>query len=943
MAGNMRRQPVSYRPFRVDPLLSDGLLPVPRDGGELERKVAEGLFRAAGFFGERADRQAARAGERAGQEAALAGRPSISVEGGDTAQLAPGQPYKTNDPVATDLPPQARALLNAIAGPESNGAYNVRYTPKGAAFFNDLSQHPGIFEKVQPGLKGAGLRSSAAGRYQFVKTTWDRLGGGDFSPENQDRRAWQLARQDYQARTGRPLLADLEAGGLNNNMLSALNPTWEGLGRNRHRLIATYNDSLQRMVGRGEVASPRENVTPQVATEVQTPKVVPAGITVAGGGYRPTGRDTVYGRAYDAAGTKTYLQALNNEIERTTEQVYQKYQNDPAMLAEAMQVLKGEQLREHVFDEIRAEYELTFDRRAGRLVMQAQREKEKKQEAENRAQFFERGNQLETDVQQTIQGLDPDDPTAIATLDAKRRQLDDHYDSAVEHGLISPETAAQAKLASRRNISLGFYTKQADTLHSDEVAELRDQMKADFAAGKLDGLDSEGWTSLESRLIRLEASKRAEETRAAKDLAERGAKIAARVEAGFDYDPAELGRLQLDAGTSPDGEQIVAASLEMIGVAEIFRDRPIGEARAHVARMREDLGGNPSDAKISALAYAEKRLAELETMVAKDPVAYEIATGRTRLSTIDMSSPEALASSLELRRNQMEGVAETYGAPFQFFRPHERTKFVNDLTEDPDTFPNFVVALRETLGDRTPLALAELADDAPTLAHAAGLSIALNDNAIAVEIARAISAKREGSFTAKMPGQDKFAVAAGSFLAGALAGADHTRAATLATAQLLFEADANRIGFDPAQVDKSDTPAAVAWRRAVERSLGAQYVGGRQTGGIGMVNGGAIVVPTGMEPDRPQRLLSSLDAATLEQLPPIQTVNGVSITPYALRRARLVSVDDGVYRVALNDPFGWDPQYVLGEDDQLWTLDLRQLESLVPTRSLYYDRSTWGR
>lgn len=926
MAGNMRRQPVSYRPFRVEPLLADGLLPVARGGGDLERKVAEAMFRAAGFFGERADREAARAGEREGEQAALAGRPALSLEGGDagSVQLAPGQPYKTNDPVATDLPPHARAFLNAIAGGESAGQYNIRYTPKGGATFSDLSRHPGILE---PGPHG---KSSAAGRYQFTQTTWNRLGGGDFSPANQDRRAWQLAQQDYSARTGRNLLADLQAGGLTNSMLSALTPTWQAFKGNRGRHIATYNDSLQRMIGRGEVTPPPQNVTPQVATEVQAPK-----ITVSGGGFRPTGRDTVYGRAFDAAGTKTYLQALNNEIERTTEQVYLKYHDDPATLAEAMQVLKGEQLREHVFDEIRAEYELTFDRRAGRLVMQAQRELEKKQEAENRAQFLGRVGDLETQAARAIAGLDPEDPTAVEKLDAIRRQLDDHYDSAVEHDLITPSQALEAKTRSGRNLALGFYTAQAKALHSDEVAALRERMKADFAAGKLDGIDGDGWASLESRLIGLEASKRTEEAKAAKDLAERGAKIAARVEAGFDYDPAELGRLQLDAGTAPDGEKIVAASLEMIGVAEIFRDRPIGEARAHVAQMREALGRNPSDAKVSALAYAEKRLGELEALIAKDPVAYEIATGRTRLAAIDTSSPEALASSLALRRDQMERVAETYGAPFQFFRPHERTALANALTEGPDAFPDFVVALREALGDKTPAALAELSEDAPTLSHAAGLSIAVNDNAIAVEVARAIAAKREGTFKAKMPAQDKFAVAAGPFLGSALAGLDRTRAATLSTAQLLFEADANRIGFDPAQIDKPDTPAAMAWRRAVERALGAQYVGGRQTGGLGTVNGRTIVVPTGMEPDRPQRLLWQLTDDRLAALPPIRSANGVAVTARQLRGAKLVTVGDGVYRVALGDPDGWDPQYVLGEDGDFWTLDMRQLEGVAGDRPNY--------
>ena len=913
-SGKPSQQPVSYRPFRVDPLMQDGLLPVSREGmGALEAKVAEGMFRAAGFFGERADRQAAREGERAGRAAAEAGRPRVGIEGGGAT--APGQPYRTADPVATDLPPQARAFLNAIAGGESGGQYNIRYTPKGGATFDDLSRHPGIFE---PGPHG---RSSAAGRYQFTRTTWDRLGGGDFSPAQQDRRAWQLAQQDYRARTGRDLLGDLDAGGVTNGMLSALTPTWQAFGAHRDRHIATYNDSLQRMVGRGELPPPQENVTPQVDPGVQNTRIM-----VSGGDFRPTGRDTVYGRAYDAAGTRDYLQRLNAEIESTTEQAFELHKRDPKKLAEVFADLKAEQLQQHVYDEIRADYELTYDRRAGRLVMAAQREKEKREAEENRASYLTRTGALETEVQRTIVGLDPTDPTAAETLAALRTQLDDHYDSAVARDIITPTAAAEAKARSARGIALGFYEAQAKALSAEELPALREKMKADFIAGELDGIDTQGWTSLESRLVKLEDQKRKDEAQAGKALAERGAAIAARVEAGFDYDPAELGRLQLDAGTTPKGEEIVAASLAMVGAAEIFRDRPLPEARAHVEKMRAELGSNPSDAQISAYAYAQKRLGELEEMAAKDPVAYEIATGRTRLGTIDTATPGTLVDSLTLRRDQMEAISERYGSPFQFFRPHERAVLANALTENPDGFPDFVTTLRETLGDRTPAALKELADEAPTLAHTAALAIDTNDNSVAVEVARAISAKKQGLWKAKIPKADKLATAAGPVLSGALAGNTKTQAATIDTAQLLFEADANRMGFDAEQVDKPDTPAAMAWRRALNRALGAQYIGGRQTGGIADVNGRAIVAPTGMAPEMPQRIMETLTEQDIDVLPKFQTANGVPIPLSALRGARLVTVGNGLYRVALNDPDGWDPQYVMSDDNDFWTIDMRALE-----------------
>jgi len=148
------------------------------------------------------------------------------------------------DPVSADLTPQQRGLLNAIAAPESAGAYNIRYTPRGGATFAGFDAHPGVYE---PGPAGP---SSAAGRYQFTKTTWDRMGGGAFTPENQDRRALALASEDYKARTGRDLMGDLSANGFTPEIAQALGPTWRGLIDNPQKAIAAYRAA----VGQGQPA-----------------------------------------------------------------------------------------------------------------------------------------------------------------------------------------------------------------------------------------------------------------------------------------------------------------------------------------------------------------------------------------------------------------------------------------------------------------------------------------------------------------------------------------------------------------------------------------------------------------------------------------------------------------------------------------------------------------
>jgi len=179
--------------------------------------------------------------------------------------------FKTNDPVATDLGPQQKALLNAIAGGESGGKYNVRYTPRGGALFDLNGQHPGIAEAGPAGP------STAAGRYQFTKSTWDRLGGGDFSPENQDRKALQLAQMDYKARTGRDLNSDLNTEGFSPRIQKALAPTWAALNGSTGRHSATYAESLQRYgasgsapAGRVQVASADPSFMPQTPSPAAT-------------------------------------------------------------------------------------------------------------------------------------------------------------------------------------------------------------------------------------------------------------------------------------------------------------------------------------------------------------------------------------------------------------------------------------------------------------------------------------------------------------------------------------------------------------------------------------------------------------------------------------------------------------------------------------------------
>lgn len=174
---------------------------------------------------------------------------------------ANAEPFRASDPVNTNLEPYLRAFLNSVAGGESAGVYNVRYSPNGGQNFDLSGGHPRIFE---PGPHG---KSSAAGRYQFTWTTWKDVAGKDtpFTPENQDAYAWQLADERYRALTGRNLGDVLQREGLTNEVMETLTPTWQAFKGNRARWASTYTDSLARLSGTPGTPAPRSTANPAAA------------------------------------------------------------------------------------------------------------------------------------------------------------------------------------------------------------------------------------------------------------------------------------------------------------------------------------------------------------------------------------------------------------------------------------------------------------------------------------------------------------------------------------------------------------------------------------------------------------------------------------------------------------------------------------------------------
>ena len=124
---------------------------------------------------------------------------------GDTITAAVGL---SSVPAAGSADRNTRAFLDMLAYSEGTAGPNGYRTLFGGTLFESYADHPRqSFQFTDK--KGRTLRTTAAGRYQFLSRTWDALKAQlnlpDFSPASQDAAALELVRQ-------RGALRDVQAG-----------------------------------------------------------------------------------------------------------------------------------------------------------------------------------------------------------------------------------------------------------------------------------------------------------------------------------------------------------------------------------------------------------------------------------------------------------------------------------------------------------------------------------------------------------------------------------------------------------------------------------------------------------------------------------------------------------------------------------------------------------
>lgn len=927
---NQRREGVSYRQFRAQPNLSEGLLSVSRDDGELERKVAGALARVADNFGQRADRQAAIAGERAGQRAAMAGAPeAASVTGGEaTTASVNGQAghiagaqggVRVYTGTARE---QAKAIIRDEEGFRPKPYWDINAWRIG--YGSDTVTLPdGRSVKVTPGMVISREDAERDLDYRL-----DRREGARVREQLGD--GWDALPPTVQAVLGSvgynygSLPADVVAAARSGNIASIAD-TVRGLSANKDRrareaaLIAGGGPVPASATADGYKPLPASSVGPVSVTRVDRPVSIEPGKP---GTFRPTNSDTIYGRAYDVAGTRTYLQELDLTMLQDQEAVYEAYKDDPVKLEKAYGELLQAHMKESVFDEIAPEYSLAFRKRAYARVQDARDAAEEKRKATDRVSFIGRVEEIENAKSQALAGLDPDSETAPAELERLQGSIDDHYDSAVARGLMTVGEAENAKRASRSDMVTGFYAKQASKKTATEIRTMRDEMTRDYAAGKLEGVNADDWQRIETGLIAAEKARETQDEKANSDLTKRGEDLAKRVARGLPVTADELARFQLDASTAPNGSTIVASTLTRMKVSEAIRTLPIGEVEKRLTTILGD------KATADDIDFARRTIDAHRKDVRNDPIGVAERFGVLPVSPglpLDgEADPEAVSSAFSERINQAQAAARHFGVAPRYFRPGEADAIEEAVKADPAKGVSIAAGLVDAAGRDARRMLLELGETAPAIAGAGEIVAAGGDPRAARDLVAGYGPGPDGKAYPDMKSTKRIPIArdiAGEALAFAPDQVNRLdeQAAAIARKRLADQ------GIDPKSED-----ARPVFERAFNEAAGATYAGNVQFGGFAGYDPGIrwkerkVLVPPSIRADRFGDVIAALEDADIGS---VKAKNGKAWAAADFKRAMPVAVAGG-YVFALGDPSSAAPMWIANEKGDPLVLDLANIPAL---------------
>jgi hypothetical protein len=649
--------------------------------------------------------------------------------------------------------------------------------------------------------------------------------------------------------------------------------------------------------------------------------------------FRPTKSMTIRGEAFDNAGLQVYETRTRQSMLADLDAVYDEHGNNPTALAAALSEKRNAWLSQ-VDPSIRPDLELSFDGAALTLNRQAARAHIARIAAEQKgAMTLELGETMKRASQQAYAlGLDAEADKAVAgTLETLRRTLS--RTDTTGKLLVEPTAAAKILMDAKTEIATARIKGAFSRLPGlPAKAEMINKLRADFTDGKgvAAEYDAAGFETVISSLEADYRSARAAEAVGVRALKEDITAAVGVLEKGFD--PGEdaiaglKGRLAGVAGAEGGAElaQDLAQAESLLAFQKGARTSTPAELEAWAAAERKALEGGDADAfRVQRLSTGEKLLKTMNAELKQDPLGWADRVGLVKVAPLDFSSADAAGATMKARLAQAEEIAAVYGQKPVYLRPDEKRALSVAAAQGGEQMLAITSAIAAAAGDRTPKVIAEIADQAPVVAFIAGHVALAGPTAAARDAADGIALAKTEGFKSLAPSKENARLALDPVIGRALSELPQAETAAIAAANAIYEVRARRQGvidFD-----------AELWSAGLNEVLGQRKIDGTTWGGIVYQTdawfGGdsnAIVLPPAVRADGLEDLLGAITTEDLVASRP-RYADGSTAPVSEVRRAKLKNAGDGRYWLALGDPEGEDPQWLLDTDGRKWVLDLNAM------------------
>ena len=420
-------------------------------------------------------------------------------------------------------------------------------------------------------------------------------------------------------------------------------------------------------------------------------------------------------------------------------------------------------------------------------------------------------------------------------------------------------------------------------------------------------------------------------------------KVAKRFDPIRDEDVAAIndGINKLEAEGAP--EDMVAALrsdvARLTAMSELFNDVANDSSMTledKINTLRQRSGGYSAD-ESEFLALMEQRLTAMETGLKDDPLSWGngsgvVALGVDLVETVLSPDSQAtdIATAVEARVKDANKVSAHYGTPKTILTKSEATALATALEEMPIELQTVTLnKLSTAFGQDALVVLGQISKDAPELAHIGGMMVLGADEATidAAMRGRLIKAGKEDRALGEMTDMRDQRVTLFDGLS--------------TSGPMIKTMDRLKSVADLIYLGKGGSAGGVfdrdLYNEALQLAAGRQVINGEERGGIVTYNGRNIIIPSSIKADDGvdeifdnMESVNDLTSLAVTQGPdgqmkpydelPVGVLNQQAVPLSVVQRANLISVGDGLYKMA------YKGEVLFAPNGQPYLIDLKRAQ-----------------